>query len=549
MIIHLQFTGGRIIRIFAALAFVVALIFVAVSTTTISCLASNQAVSAKDLTYITEQYPPYNFQKDGILQGISVDLLEKIWKMMNVSLNRSVILLLPWTEGYERTLKENNIVLFSTARLPEREQLFKWAGPIASGKNVLLTKGDKNINITALEDLKRYRIGGIKDDVAVQMLLDKGVKKADVVLENTSKPITEMLENGSIDAWAYNDMTGIWQIQQSGANANDYKVAYVLGLANMYLAFNKVTPDSLVQSFQQAIDYVKSNKDKDGVTDYEKILYKYVPYGSLNSSSNMTELVSFVKSAVAYAHENGKEKALKEFSNKTGSFVRDDLYIYAYDFNGTNIAHPFKPDWIGTDKLNMTDSNGVPYIRNLINVAKEGNGFTYFIFPNPAHNNRQELKIGYAMKVDDSWWLGSGVYLGDISASFTERERDELVSFVEGALQFAKENGKQKSLAVFNNSIGNFTRNDRYIFVCDYEGRILAHPYQPKLVGTITIDDQDPNGVYFVQRFIDIAKTGKGFLYYVYSNSSSNMIPALKLTYVADVDGTWFLGSGIYAKG
>lgn len=132
---------------------------------------------------------------------------------------------------------------------------------------------------------------------------------------------------------------------------------------------------------------------------------------SLGASSNKTELVSFVESAVAYAQKNGKDKALTEFSNKTGSFVRRDLYIYAYDFNGTNIAHPFKPDWIGKNKLNLTDSNGVPFIKNLIDVAKDGKGFTYFIFPNPAHGNKDEFKIAYVMKVDDNWWLGSGIYL------------------------------------------------------------------------------------------------------------------------------------------
>ena len=137
--------------------------------------------------------------------------------------------------------------------------------------------------------------------------------------------------------------------------------------------------------------------------------------GLMNESQmdayNKTELISFVESAVAYARESGKDKALDEFSNKTGSFVQGNLYIYAYDFNGTNIAHPFKPDWIGKNKTNETDSNGVSYIRNLIDVAKEGKGFTYFIFPNPAHSNRDEFKIGYVMKVDDTWWLGSGIYV------------------------------------------------------------------------------------------------------------------------------------------
>jgi len=65
-----------------------ALILIIVSTTTISCLASNQTVSVKDLTYITEQYPPYNYQEAGKLQGISIDLLEKVLEKMNVSLDR-----------------------------------------------------------------------------------------------------------------------------------------------------------------------------------------------------------------------------------------------------------------------------------------------------------------------------------------------------------------------------------------------------------------------------------------------------------------------------
>ena len=136
-----------------------------------------------------------------------------------------------------------------------------------------------------------------------------------------------------------------------------------------------------------------------------------VANASLSAAFNKTELVSFVESAVAYAQKNGKDKALKEFSNKTGSFVRGELYIYAYDFNGTCLAHPFKPDWIGKNKLNVIDSNGVPMLKNVISTAKEGKGFAYFIFPNPAHGNRDEFKIAYVMKVDDNWFLGSGIYL------------------------------------------------------------------------------------------------------------------------------------------
>jgi polar amino acid transport system substrate-binding protein len=249
-----------------------------ISAITVSGVAAtDQVVSAKDLIYITEQLPPYNFEKDGNVQGISVDLLEMVWDMMGEDINSSVIEVLPWSEGYQRALVENNTVLFSTGRLPEREQLFKWAGPIASGSYLLLAKKDKNINITSQEDLEKLKILAVEEDIAVQMLLDEGLKNENIVLEKTSDPIIDMLKNGSGDAWACNEITGIWEIQESGENVSDYEAVYLLGHAEAFIAFNKRIPDSLVQSFQQSIDYIMSNEDPDGMTDYEKIVAKYVP--------------------------------------------------------------------------------------------------------------------------------------------------------------------------------------------------------------------------------------------------------------------------------
>jgi polar amino acid transport system substrate-binding protein len=246
-----------------------------VSATAASSLAAEETPSAKDLIYITHQFPPFNFQEDNRLQGISIDLLELVWKRMDLNLNRSIIEFLPWTEGYQRTLNEKDTVLFATARLPEREQLFKWAGPIGSDTKVLLAKKGKNVTIAGPEDLKNYRIGVVKDDSALQLVLNKGARMEDLVVENTSKLAIEMLQNDSIDAWAYSETAGLWLIRNSGANASDYRAAYVIGKIEAYYAFNKEIPDHLVQSFQQDLDYIKSNKDQNGVSDYDRILSNY----------------------------------------------------------------------------------------------------------------------------------------------------------------------------------------------------------------------------------------------------------------------------------
>ena len=124
------------------------------------------------------------------------------------------------------------------------------------------------------------------------------------------------------------------------------------------------------------------------------------------------EMVAFVQEAVAYAKQNGKENALAEFSSRNGSFFRGVLYIYAYDYNGTTIAHPVNPEKIGVNRLQEPDAEGTWFITNLREAAYNGTGFATYTYINPVHNNTVEKKLGYVMKVDDSWWLGSGIYSG-----------------------------------------------------------------------------------------------------------------------------------------
>ena len=128
------------------------------------------------------------------------------------------------------------------------------------------------------------------------------------------------------------------------------------------------------------------------------------------------EMVAFVKEAVAYAHANGKEKALAEFSNPRGLFFRGELYIYAYDYNGTTIAHPVNPEKIGVNRLDEMDADGKYFIRELMDASTDGTGFVEYTYINPTQNNRVDKKLGYAMQVDDDWWLGSGIYLGPVES-------------------------------------------------------------------------------------------------------------------------------------
>jgi len=138
---------------------------------------------------------------------------------------------------------------------------------------------------------------------------------------------------------------------------------------------------------------------------------------AVSQTATKEGMVAFVQEAVAYAKANGKDKALTEFSNRNGSFFRGVLYIYAYDYNGTTIAHPVNPEKIGINRLQEPDAEGTWFITNLREAAYNGTGFATYTYVNPVHNNSVEKKLGYVMKVDDTWWLGSGIYVGPANAT------------------------------------------------------------------------------------------------------------------------------------
>jgi len=272
----------------------------------------------------------------------------------------------------------------------------------------------------------------------------------------------------------------------------------------------------------------------------------------INSTTNET-LVAFVHEAVAFAHARGKDAALAEFSNPKGSFVRGELYIYAYDFTSTTLAHPFSPEKIGTSRIDELDAFGNRYAQGIVDAVNDGDGFVWFYYKNPVHNNAVEKKLGYVAKVDDDWWLGSGVYYGPAEPEVAPvtgapSTTQEIKDFVDTAAAYAQMNGKDAALAAFGTPSGRFTRGDVYIYALDYAGNALALPFQPQLAGTSFYNTRDTSGRYYTRTEIQLAREGGGYLLYQYPDPAENFTVRYKVSYVRPVDDTYWIGAGIYTS-
>jgi signal transduction histidine kinase len=105
------------------------------------------------------------------------------------------------------------------------------------------------------------------------------------------------------------------------------------------------------------------------------------------------------KEWIFYKHL-GKEKALAEFSNSKGQFVKDDLLIYVLDLKGKMIAHP-KAQLVGKDFMGGKDAEGKTLAADIVKAAQEKeSGWVDSTRENPK-TKKVEPKTIYFEKVDD----------------------------------------------------------------------------------------------------------------------------------------------------
>jgi polar amino acid transport system substrate-binding protein len=362
------------------------------------CLSDNGGRSADqsdsigitDLTFYTEELPPYNYQENGTVQGMSVDLLEAVTEEMGTKVSREDVQLVTWTEGYQAVLNGNNTVLFSMARTPERENLFKWAGPIYTNRKVLFARTESGITINNPEDLNNYRIGVITDDIAIQYLLDLGVDQSQIVTENDVEILIDKLNNGDIDLWAYPEASGRYFTEKVTGDSNSYIVVYELQSQETYYAFSKDVPDPVVQSFQQALDMVKDRKNKQGISEYERIAYKDLGVSCTQQTFSDEKVVELVNKTVS-AIENNASDTIQRINSGEAPYKDQEypeLYTFVYDTNVTMVAHADNIQLVGTNFKGKTDVTGKAFRDEIVAGAlQNGNGWVEYVYTNPAHAN------------------------------------------------------------------------------------------------------------------------------------------------------------------
>jgi cytochrome c len=137
-------------------------------------------------------------------------------------------------------------------------------------------------------------------------------------------------------------------------------------------------------------------------------------------------------------------------------------------------------------------------------------------------------------------------FLIGATLAFAQAKPDDAKDWVKKGVEFYKANGKDKSLAAFNDPKGQFVKDDLYIYVLDLNGKMLAHP-KADLVGQDFMVKKDADGKLFAVDIVRIAKeNGSGWVDYKWENPKTKVIDP-KTVYFEKVDDL-IIASGAYKK-
>jgi cytochrome c len=134
------------------------------------------------------------------------------------------------------------------------------------------------------------------------------------------------------------------------------------------------------------------------------------------------------------------------------------------------------------------------------------------------------------------------------SALANEPSEKDAVAMAERGAALIKSKGKDEMMKRINAKDPEFVQGSLYVDLRDVKtGIVLAHPYNPSIVGKDLTDVPDANGKKYRREIIDLAAAkGKGWVDYQYKNPTTGKIEP-KTTYILLVDGV-VLEAGLYKK-
>ncbi len=248
-----------------------------------------KGINNAELTIITENYPPLNFEKNGKATGQATEVVEELLKRTRT---KADIQIMPWDKGYKAVLEQPNSALFTTVMNHERKKLMQWVGPISALDTNFYSLKGSHITIKTIEDAKKIgKIATVNDYYSEQMLKKEGFTNIQSFHDEESA--VRSLLKGETQLMIDDNTVMPSLLKKVGASTDSVENVFTVSTDLGYIAFSKNTSPDIISRWQKNLDDMKRDGSFDRI--YAKWLPGQMPPGIFQMVTEEYPPVTFAK--------------------------------------------------------------------------------------------------------------------------------------------------------------------------------------------------------------------------------------------------------------
>ncbi|MCK9556714.1 MAG: transporter substrate-binding domain-containing protein [Candidatus Cloacimonetes bacterium] len=209
----------------------------------------------EELRLLTENYPPLTFIQNEEVTGFGTDVVNAIQAELGTDFP---IQLTSWEDAYATALSEENVVLFTMDKTPEREELFHFIGPLGSNVASFYCHRDRMLVPNDVEKAKTYKsIATTTNWFTEQHLRELGFKN--IVSNKDPIQSVKLLANKQADLAVFTDVTLAELCREAEVEPDTFTPVLELLSTDYYIAISKITNVKIVEKWQKAFNTIKAN--------------------------------------------------------------------------------------------------------------------------------------------------------------------------------------------------------------------------------------------------------------------------------------------------
>lgn len=201
--------------------------------------------------------PPLSFEQDGQVTGLAVELLRRMAEAAGLELN---LALQPRLRAEKSFLDTPGSLLFPLARLPERENRYRWVGPVLPRRVGIYSLAQRtDIRYRGLHQLDSLRVGATAGTATLEQLLGEGLKPGkELEVSPSYEASVRKLLAGRMDLLVIGDLNIYWQLQQLREPADRIREVAVLDASVDYSFGLHLDGDAApAEALQRALDQLR----------------------------------------------------------------------------------------------------------------------------------------------------------------------------------------------------------------------------------------------------------------------------------------------------